>query len=406
VSGDKTQRALVFFLVNLLALSFLKSPGTYDVGFMLSWLHTVDRLGLVAGYAELQPGYPPLSVSILWLTAKASHLLHISPFMGFKLSLLTFLLFTALALWAWTKDLLLASLLELALIPSVMALGYIDIYYAPPLVLALWALHAERPQAFAFLYGVACLVKYQPLIIGPFLAVYLLKEERYRRPGGALKIAIAALFLPLFLGGLFGTEFLVSFRRAFGHNYLSANALNFNWVLTHVLGALSASKGVPFLEALLAKPESLFRIETWHLALILKCTLVPFYLSALLAFWRRRSNFVDLVSFSLLGYLAYFTFSAGVHENHLFVACLLATVLYALDKGQRTTFLVWTMVSNINLLLFYGLAGRELPFDRVRGIDMLLAVFNVVLFVILFLQLAPPSAVFGGAGESPVPETA
>jgi hypothetical protein len=63
---------------------------------------------------------------------------------------------------------------------------------------------------------------------------------------------------------------------------------------------------------------------------------VAFYVWAWVASVRQPKSFGRLLRFSLVGYLAYFTFNTGVHENHLFLAVIVAVALYA--KRVRATF--------------------------------------------------------------------
>ena len=97
----------------------------------------------------------------------------------------------------------------------------------------------------------------------------------------------------------------------------------------------------------------------------------------------------------LAGYLAYFTFNAGVHENHLFIAMVLGLFLITmpdqLRRGWSRTRELWlglgiVAFAHLNPLLFFGWRGGDRAPTLLGGPDgldvsVLLATFSVVLFV-------------------------
>jgi hypothetical protein len=94
--------------------------------------------------------------------------------------------------------------------------------------------------------------------------------------------------------------------------------------------------------------------------------------------------------FATLGYLAYFTFNTGVHENHLFLACLLLGLLAHRERTTLPDLAVWAALLNINMVVFYGLDGRGLPFSPVVGgldLTLPLALLAVLLFVGFFARV-------------------
>ena len=101
----------------------------------------------------------------------------------------------------------------------------------------------------------------------------------------------------------------------------------------------------------------------------------------------QKKSFVSLIKYSLLGYLAYFIFFTGAHENHLFVPLVLSAVLIAIERKYFAWFILMAMALNLNLLIFYGITGEEnVRFIRsIGGFDLsvLLAFVNVVVFFAL-----------------------
>jgi hypothetical protein len=110
------------------------------------------------------------------------------------------------------------------------------------------------------------------------------------------------------------------------------------------------------------------------------------YLLLLVLFFRYEKNFTNLLIFSVLGYLSYFTFNTGVHENHLFLVAILAVVLYWRKENWRVNAVILLLMANINLFLLYGVDG-DLHFPRsFAGIDIALpqAILNVLFFIYLY----------------------
>jgi hypothetical protein len=221
-------------ILTIITLAFLRSPGTSDVAVhWLPWMDSIATRGLVSGYQTDDMDYPPLISVFLWLAYGIGELLGAEAYLGLKILLTGFLFMTSAVLWLWTRDGVVTAALHLSLVLSSVALGYLDIFWAPAFLLALWALANQRFALFAVSYCAASLTKWQPLIIAPFLLVYILKTAGLRR--AALHVVLPAL---LIVGGtyaVYGESALVSFERGLGHGFLSAQALNYGWVLTHAL---------------------------------------------------------------------------------------------------------------------------------------------------------------------------
>jgi len=382
------QHVLLFVLVSLMALSLLRSPGASDVVVWIEWLHNTDTRGIVAGYEAGHEMYPPLSSVILFIVAKVSRLFQVDVFLGFKLSVAAFLLLTSFAFFKWTGSLLITTLLQLVLILNSTVLGYIDIYFAPALVLSLWALQARNLPLFTVLFSTACLIKWQPIIIAPFALIYILNVKgiddwkQIDFKGLTKSVLLPLLLLLLVILSIFGLEPVRAFGRALAEDDLSGGGLNFNWVLTHLLHTFSPETFGGFIEGHWGV------ILTRDLRVIALPMLMFFasYAVTSVALLRREKTFENVILYSLIGYLAYFTFNTGVHENHLFVASILVAVLLWIDRNYLLTFVIWSLAANINLFIFYGVDGKGLSFSRVVGLDVavLFSVLNVLLFIMFF----------------------
>jgi hypothetical protein len=91
-----------------------------------------------------------------------------------------------------------------------------------------------------------------------------------------------------------------------------------------------------------------------------KTLFVITYGYVLVLFHRRDAAFADLVFAALAGLMAYFAFNTGVHENHLFMAAVLALV-YSTGVTRHTIACTLVVVlAIVNPLLFYGFDGSGL----------------------------------------------
>ena len=381
---------LAFCLLALLALLTLNSPGTSDMGIWLSWADNLERLGLVDGFAANQADYPPLTSAVILGAVRLGELVDVRPFVAIKLSIGVFVGLTTLAFWRWTKDARAAMAMFLALLLNSMLLAYVDIYFAPALVLGLWALKEGKLALFSVCFSAACLTKWQPLIILPFLLVFVMRREEQRPSTRALLLRGA---LPA--AGMLGVTLLVfglgpmwdAFRASLSHAYLSGNALNANWILTHLIRVYSPE----LYGGLVAGQAEYIVTDELRFTLIPRLLFVLFYATCLgMFFWRRKKTFENMLWFGLLGFLAYFTWNVGVHENHLFVATILAAPLAWLVPGRRVEALCVALMFNINMYTFYGSSGPGLEYSRVifHRVDMalVLACFNVAFFLYLWAR--------------------
>src|SRR5205085_880961 len=107
------------------------------------------------------------------------------------------------------------------------------------------------------------------------------------------------------------------------------------------------------------------------------------YAVVLIAFFQRPKTYERLIRYSMLGYMCYFIFNTGVHENHLFIVVCLAWILVFLNSAYWLESINLSLAANINTIIFYGVFGTGLGFSRVvAGLDItvLFAIANIFLF--------------------------
>lgn len=391
-------RYTLLVLVPLVSLIFIKDPGTKDLSNFIQWAHNADNHGIVEGFKLNSERYPPLASVILLGALRFFRLFGIGDFDAIKLSIFLILLLTSVIFWFWTRDILATVILYLSLILNSVALGYIDVYFIPSLILSFWALKERKLVLFTIFFSIACLTKWQPIIIFPFIAIYLLnirKVEEWK------KIDIKRLLKNVLFPGIVITILTLSvygvpaiynaLHNALNENFLSGNALNFNWIITHFLHVIHPEQygglikgqanfiGTDFPPAIAFGSKFLFTI---------------FYVVTCIAFFKCDKSFEELMIFMLIGYFSYFMLSISVHENHLILAVILSIILFWLNRNHLYLTITLILITNVNMFLFYGYRAEKiygdsgaLGFSRVIGnvdIALLFSLFNVVFFLILW----------------------
>jgi hypothetical protein len=390
--------ASVVILV-LLSLSFALAPGTADMDRWQLWARNMDRLGVSEGYSVNHGDYPPYAAVILLGARRLGAEYDVPTLVSIKLAILGFLLLTTTILYLWTRSFWLAVLSHVSLLLGTVALGYLDAFFAPALIVSLWALKERRLVLFAFSYSAACLIKWQPTIIAPFIALHLWNllygpyesPPTERRSTGRILIPVAAVVAPTVL--LFGiAPIWGALVNATSHSFLSGNALNINWILTHWLHVYRPAQ----FGGLEQGQAAYIRTSLPSIVLAPRLLFYATFAIAILAYSKREKTFEQLVHWSLLGYLSYFMLNTGVHENHLFIAVLLSIVLFWTNAEHRWLMLLVTLASNLNLLVFYGVTGTGLRVSRVimGTVDcaLILSTLNVVAFSGAFIASIRPRA--------------
>ena len=403
----KSSSSITFFsVVVLLASLFFSlflfySTGTDDVVIWLQWMMDISSGGIIETFKSYKEPYPPLSFTLVGLAAWVSDILDISHFFALKALLFIFLILTSLSFYLATRSLTAAALSLLALTVSAVGLGYLDILYAPFLVLSLLALREEKIVLFSILITISFLIKWQPVIIVPFLFVYLLSTPPGAKEPGTDPIRLLLALIPFAaLMGLmvivFGVSVITSLVETGKGGHLSGYAMNFSWFLTYLLHLTDPAAYGPI--TTIGRVKIIYLRDVPNLVTLLpRLFAMGLYAIAFFSFARRAKDFELLVKYSIIGFLSYFTFYTGAHENHLFTAVVIASVLYAAKPARLKWFLVWGAALNLNLLLFYGVSGRGPEAYRiVFGFDttVFFALLNVLLFFIFYI-----ATVFGSGAD-------
>lgn len=398
VSSRTSLTALASLL--LLALLLAALPGTTDVNVWKMWVDGLNRLGFVQGFTEGEGHIlqPPLGMLLLVLAHNASAWIglpdHVWPASGltsFDLSLWLALVASALAVLHVTRKVWLAVIFVAAFLLNGVVYGYFDIYCVPFWLLGMHAIAENRPGRAALLLLVAVLIKWQFLVFVPFVGLYFLRDLFQSQNDIRTLTRRAVPYLPavLLLVAvllILGRGSMLSLARGAAHDTLSGYAMNLGWILTWAIHVVWPDSYGPLKDGYI----EVIRTQDTRVLGMMK---VLFYTSFALALWRQwraPSTPENLWRFMLAGYLAYFLFNKGAHENHLVPTMLVAGYMAWRDAKWIPMAVVFVVLTNLNMLFFYGFDGADRGDVRVVwGIDwsLPLAVVYVVVVGMLYLKL-------------------
>ena len=114
-----------------------------------------------------------------------------------------------------------------------------------------------------------------------------------------------------------------------------------------------------------------------HAIVALRLLFAAVYLPLVLCAWFTRRSAKAALTYGLAGFAAYFMLAPSVHENHLFTAMVLALVLWARDPSMSWPAIGIALFANINLVVFYGLAGAP-PFAHGARFALLTGALSAV----------------------------
>ena len=197
-------------------------------------MDAVARHGLIKGYAEIAADYPPGAAALLLaarrLLPAAADLTVVKALLA-AAQLVSTLLFAAFCRRTGPSLCFVA-----AVALSASSLGYLDILVAAPLIVALFAALDKRPALSSTAFTIACLVKWQPLILLPFLLPIWIEQARKVSIAHVALAAGPSLAICAAIAWWFWPEIWLAFGQAFAHGTWSADALNLAWLLQVVVG--------------------------------------------------------------------------------------------------------------------------------------------------------------------------
>ena len=269
----------------------------------------------------------------------------------------------------WQNTVLYLSMFSLVL--STQGLAYTDILAFPFLVLSVLFLVKKRLFWSGYLFGLSCLVKWQPIILLPIMLTYVFSGPNPK--GRIMRVAefisglvVSVLSLYPFTQDV-GAGLLLSLRNVLLHT--ATYALNISWVI----------QNLPFVRVV-ATTDAL-PTQSWAWV-----QLTIFSISYALVCWQvfrhahKKTREEDLLHSCLLGALVYYLFSFGVHENHFILGSIVALLLY-LFHPTRKNYLILRVVDSINILnlvVFYGFTGIPFFGEHRQGIDSTVVLAGII----------------------------
>jgi hypothetical protein len=246
-------------------------------------------------------------------------------------------------------------------------LVYLDILPAPLLIGAAWALTRDRRGLALLLLALACTIKWQPVMTLPFVLCYACIS----RPSGTtiwraiLRFGAIPAGVGVVLLAAFGPVVLSAFSRSMGHHHVSAQAANVGWILTWILHVANPAVFGPI-------EMGRSNIIVPHGSVIvplLKTIFGVLYLSLVVRYARSGDRSIaGLLRHALAGYVIYFMFNGGVHENHLQMAVVFSVALMAIDLRWIWAAAAVAVCANANMIAFYGVDG-PFRYHVLLGVD-------------------------------------
>ena len=384
MSSEKILLIIILFFSSVLLYN---SPGCGDVQHWLNWVRAVNEYGIIKGYAVDLDVYPPLGSLFVNISSWISTSIGLSVFEGIKLSMYFYLFLTLIIIYLVTKNYYLTIISYFLLVINSIGLVYLDIYFTPFLILSLYFLKKKNILLTTIFFSIASMIKMQVIILMPFFVLQIfninsmggLKHIDYKKIILNCILPYSLIFLTILY--IYGTHFLLAFKGAYNENLLSGDAANAGWIVTYFLHYLFPAK----FGALEANRHMIRYITGDNVFLhLFKYIFIASYAFLFLKYFKlKEKTFEKFLLYATAAFLSYFMLNKGVHENHLHVAVILLILLYAEDKKYLTDMLIWGIIFNINLVIFFGFRGHNVISHRVIGhldITLLFSILSVVIY--------------------------
>ncbi|PYQ06847.1 MAG: hypothetical protein DMF83_11200 [Acidobacteria bacterium] len=365
--------------------------------------------------------YPPGSLILSWAAGKLYRALrpempnrplfnafvNLGPLLG-SVAIAVLLYRSARGEWARKRSL--AFWLNPAVLLAAPALGGQDPLFAALALAAVLGLAAGRHATATALVVAAGLVKPQGALLLPTLLFVMAREARPRAWGKAALagLAVAALVLMPWWTSDHLLSALDGCRRTLVQSALSAQGLNLWWLAGWVMEWTQAG---PWPLARIHSAEAFRQWAGWDPRLAAGSLLAVATVANLLLMRRWPAADRRIIALSvILQVHAYAFLATSVHENHTFLAVVLAPLLLGVWPRARTLLAATSTILFLNLFLAAGLGRRvtTLRFvEQVRmvvGVDLTVvaAALHAALLVALFAWVARPR----GEAAGPVPASA
>jgi hypothetical protein len=233
--------AILFALLVFSGLTLISSGGTEDYASFLKWLLlALEKESIAEGYRLNGGGLSPLAY--FQFLSSCFFIDLTGPWKVIPLSILLHLLLSTYIYYRLSRNLSLSIGFYFAFFYGAMVLKYVDINFAPYLLLSLYFLQHKKYILFGAFFTISGLIKWQPLIIAPFLLLFVWHPVADRSGYSAHKIpalwqAAAGSLMILATCTLYFSlpAILSAFKSVAREPWLSGNALNIHWIVTYLL---------------------------------------------------------------------------------------------------------------------------------------------------------------------------
>jgi Gpi18-like mannosyltransferase len=284
-------------------------------------------------------------------------------------------------------------------------LGGQDPLFGALALAAVLGLAAGRHVAATALVVAAGLVKPQGALLLPALLVVMAREARPRAWGQAALagLAVAALILMPWWASGHLLSALDGCRRTLTQGALSAQGLNLWWLAGWVMDWVREG---PWPLARIHSAEAYRQWAGWDPRLAARALLAAATVANLLLMRRWPAGDRRIIALSvILQVHAYAFLATSVHENHTFLAVVLAPLLLGVWPCARTLLAATSTMLFLNLFLVAGLGRRVTTLRFVEelrmaaGVDLTVvaAVLHAALLIALFAWVARPRGAAAGS---------
>jgi hypothetical protein len=387
------QTVIMALLAACLLIAFISAPGTFDDYAFIEWAKLLNAPGPFAGYRllgqKVDLDYPPIGVSLMWLSLRLGHAAGWSDLLSFKAPLAMLSCAGALIAGVRGHAPLDALILLLIVTPFGLILGYTDVTYLPFLLIAFYAAESGDFAVAGAALAFAAFIKWQAILLAPIFLIAAVSHTRSVRdfcivalPTIILVVAVLAAFDPATVCHVLLT--------ATSENYFGGQGVNAAWLLSWVfevlhVGGLDVQPNGAI--AILFTPSPVAAVNV--AATALRVVFYVLFVASLGIYIAGRKTRDALLASALACALAQFTWNTGVHENHLFVSLIAAFAAWQARVLDHFTFAAIAVIATLNVMLFYGF-GDGFNFVDLGGIDATVCLAAAELLVygmVLKLQL-------------------
>jgi hypothetical protein len=251
-----------------------------------------------------------------------------------------------------------AVLLNPAFVLAAPYLGYQDAIFGLPALGAAMALQSRRHVLAIALTVLSALIKPQGALLLPIVLVLMLREAPPRQwaLAAAAGTAVATLVLMPWLIGGYVLSALGGCVRPLTQTVLSANGLSVWWIVGYVREWAIAG---PWPVAQIVRFPEFLAWAGWSPGWLARVLVLGATARVMVLVWRWRSSDRSLVPAAIvLQVHAYALLGTSVHENHTFLAALVAPLLLGVWPEARAITSLTSLFLFLNIFLMAGLGRR------------------------------------------------